>query len=114
MYATGTEEFEEMVEEFRSLPQKAYKESIEKFLERKQEWAKLFRMELLMRGHHTNNFAEATMRILKDIILERVKAYNVVALVDYIVNVWEDTWKGEFSTFLISLTTDQTFCMKAS
>lgn len=42
MYATGTEEFEEMVEELRSLPQEAYKERIEKFLEKKRIMGEAF------------------------------------------------------------------------
>lgn len=89
MYARTVEQFEESISDFKmQVGHEGYEERIEDFLERKEEWAKLFRDYLIMRGHHTNNLAEATMRILKDIILERVKAYNVVALLDYTINVW--------------------------
>lgn len=89
MYARSTEEFEESIDAFKTEVQhEGFKKRIIKFLDRKEEWAKICRDHLIMRGHHTNNLAEATMRILKDIILERIKAYNVVALVDYIINVW--------------------------
>ena len=40
-----------------------------------------FRTELPVRGNHTNNFAEAQFLVLKDIILRRVKEYNVVGLI---------------------------------
>ena len=42
---------------------------------------------MINRGHNTNNYAEATFRIVKDIILTRLKAYNSPALLDYIVVV---------------------------
>ena len=31
-----------------------------------------------MRGNHTNNYVEAGMRILKEIIFGRIKAYNLI------------------------------------
>ncbi len=36
-----------------------------------------------MCGHSTNNLCEATMRIYKDHILGRVKAHNLVALIQF-------------------------------
>lgn len=50
----------------------------------------LFRSDLTTRSHNTNNFAEASIRVLKDIVLQRCKAYNVVALIDFVASVWED------------------------
>ncbi|KAL3174057.1 hypothetical protein MRX96_011798 [Rhipicephalus microplus] len=44
---------------------------------------------MLTRGHNTNNSAEATIHVLKDIILNRVEAFNAVALVDSVALVWE-------------------------
>jgi len=94
MYARTTEELEESILEFEdSTPHEGYRKRVKEFLERKEEWVSLFRDNLLMRGHHTNNFSEATIRILKDVILQRVKAYNVVALINYIVTVWENYMK---------------------
>lgn len=91
MYAVDTETFETAVEEFKGkCSHEKYKDRIVKFLDRKKEWAKIFRKDLLSRGHHTNNYVEASIRILKDIILCRTKAYNAVALVAFVANVWED------------------------
>lgn len=47
------------------------------------------RLGLITRGHNTNNYAEATIRLLKDEVLGRQKAYNVVAFVDLVATVWE-------------------------
>lgn len=51
---------------------------------------RLYRLNVLYRSHETNNHAEATVRIIKDIVLGRTKAYNTVALVDFIINVGEE------------------------
>ena len=48
-----------------------------------------YRNEVITRGHETNIYAEATVRLLKDIMLDRRKAFIVVALVGYIVDVLE-------------------------
>lgn len=48
----------------------------------KEKWALAYRDEKI-RGHHTNNFSEANIRIFKDVVLSRVKAYNVISLVDF-------------------------------
>lgn len=60
-----------------------------KFYERKDEWILLSRQKLLTRQYNTNNFAEANVRILKDIVLCRTKAFNVVALTDFCISMWE-------------------------
>lgn len=49
----------------------------------------LFRSNFLTSGPNTNNFAEAPIRILKDMGLRRRKAYNAAALVDLVVDIWE-------------------------
>jgi len=62
----------------------------EKNYNRKEQWIKLYRLHILYRNHETNNYAEASIRVIKDILLCRTKAYNAVALVDFIVNVGEN------------------------
>ncbi|KAL5246177.1 hypothetical protein ACI65C_013585 [Semiaphis heraclei] len=62
----------------------------ENYFKRKNEWVLMFRRDIITRGNNTNNYAEACIRILKEIILNRTKAYNVVALVEFICYVWED------------------------
>ena len=49
------------------------------------EWAVCYRQELAIRGNNTNNFVEAAMRILKDKVVERVRAYNPIQLLDFMI-----------------------------
>ncbi|KAL2096943.1 hypothetical protein ACEWY4_006150 [Coilia grayii] len=51
---------------------------------RPEEWAICLQSGLPTRGHHTNNFAEGAMRVLKDKVLHRLKAYNITQLVDFV------------------------------
>lgn len=45
-------------------------------------------------GPQTNNFAEASIRILKDIVLSRTKAFNTVALAESVGEIMEKYFKG--------------------
>jgi len=45
------------------------------YWKRRNEWATCFRSGETMRGINTNNYAESGIRILKDIVFRRVKAY---------------------------------------
>lgn len=68
--------------------------------DRKQEWALAWRCEEpRFRGNHTNNFSEATVMIFKDVILERSKAYNAVALIDFICDPLEEHYKDRLIDF---------------
>ena len=60
-----------------------WKGRIETYWSRKERWCLAFRSPV-QRGHHTNNFSEVTVRLFKDIVLSRAKAYNAVALVDFV------------------------------
>lgn len=94
MYAVTTEDLEEAIKVFENANKyPKHKERVKKYLERKVEWVKVFRRDIIHRGHETNNFAEASIRILKDIILSRTKAFNVVAMVEFIVDPWETYFK---------------------
>ena len=46
-----------------------------------------------MRGINTNNYAESGIRILKDIVFRRVKAYNLVQLFEFITVTFELYYK---------------------
>ena len=48
----------------------------------KKDFALCFRYSLLVRGNQTNNFVESQFLVLKDVLLRRVKEYNVVGLFD--------------------------------
>ncbi|KAE8742487.1 hypothetical protein FOCC_FOCC011982 [Frankliniella occidentalis] len=97
MYAEYTEELEEeALAALDACSSGSYKKHLEKdLLGIKEEWVKLFRCDVLNRGHHTNNYAEACIRVLKDIILSRTKAYNVTAMVDFIAKVWETYFESK-------------------
>jgi len=51
-------------------------------------------------GHQTNNFSEVNVRIFKDIVLSRNKAYNAVALVDFICISLEEYYLRRLRTFV--------------
>lgn len=68
-------------------------------LEIKEEWGLCFRQNLITRGHNTNNYSETSIRIIKDIVLQRTKAFNAVALVDYYCSVWEPYCKVRLMNF---------------
>ena len=64
-------------------------EKLHQAYERKQEWAIAFRCNMLTRGNHTNNYAESGIRIIKDQIFERTKAYNLVQMFHFFTTTYE-------------------------
>ncbi|KAF0295676.1 hypothetical protein FJT64_006855 [Amphibalanus amphitrite] len=67
----------------------ALKRYMEGLIERRAEWAIAYRQGSALRGNHTNNYAEATMCIIKDIVMNRCKARNaceLIMLMDEIYN----------------------------
>jgi hypothetical protein len=67
---------------------------------RMTEWAVCFRKKLSIHGYNTNNIIESSIRIFKDIVLQRCKAYNAAALVDFIFQVLEDYHKRRLIKFV--------------
>ncbi|XP_070382506.1 uncharacterized protein [Dermacentor albipictus] len=72
-----------------ALPYPSYVQRVEAFLQREHEWVLLYRAGIVTRGQNTNNYSEASVRILKDVILSRTKAYNAVALIEFVMTNWE-------------------------
>ena len=66
-----------------------FSERVELFLDREREWVLLHQLDVVNRCNNTNNFAEATIHILKDVILGRQTAFNTVAFVEFCTAVWE-------------------------
>ncbi|KAL3247526.1 hypothetical protein MRX96_056959 [Rhipicephalus microplus] len=87
MYADIAEKLEAASAELKALQHDAFVSRVLTFLRRQEEWVQLYRLDELTRGHNTNNFAEATILVLKDIILNRVEAFNAVAFVDSVAVV---------------------------
>ncbi|XP_077546095.1 uncharacterized protein LOC144158816 [Haemaphysalis longicornis] len=90
LYATDQEQLEAAIENLRTLPHQEYIKRVKKFLGCQEEWVVMHRAGLMTRGHNTNNYSESSMRILKDIVLCRKKAYNAVALTEYTAVEWEE------------------------
>ncbi len=61
--------------------------------EKRSFWAHCFRTALLIRGNHTNNYAEAGIKILKELVFGRVKAYNLVQMFYFVVETLELYYK---------------------
>jgi hypothetical protein len=92
MYADTHIKLEAATEMIESLSDKypRFVKRLQDNLDRSAEWVKLFRLNIpSTRNNNTNNYAEASIRIMKDVLLHRTKAFNVVALVEYLTNSWE-------------------------
>ena len=57
--------------------------------ERRREWAICYRDSICTRGINTNNYAEAGIRILKDIVFQRIRAYDLVQVFEFIAVTFE-------------------------
>ena len=57
--------------------------------ENEEEWAIAHRYDITMRGKHTNNYSEASVRILKDCVFERTRAYNLVQMFQFLSKTLE-------------------------
>lgn len=75
MYADTPESLEATKQELHSQQHAGYVNRVRTFMEKEAEWVLLFRLHFKTRGHNTNNYSEAPIRILKDIVLSRTKAF---------------------------------------
>ncbi|XP_065207575.1 uncharacterized protein LOC135836577 [Planococcus citri] len=66
----------------------------------KEKWCLAYRKGLT--GHHTNNYAEISIRLFKENVLNRVKAYNFIALLDFIASTMELFYKRKLREFFNS------------
>lgn len=65
---------------------------LQDYWETREKWCLAWR-DVTCHGHHTNNFSEITVRIFKDTVLSRVKAYNVIALIDFVCTTLEEYYR---------------------
>ena len=72
---------------------------LSKLWKRRLEWCISERLDLLTRGNNTNNITEASIRILKDVILQRCKAFNACALVDFITSIYENYFQRRIISY---------------
>jgi len=87
-----------------------YLNYVEKLWKRNTEWCLCFRSKLAIRGNNTNNIVEASIRVFKDIVLERCKAFNMCALADFISTVFERYHKVRLINFANKRTTKNQLC----
>lgn len=94
LFATDPEEAVKLYEELtgdeyaKTMP--ALLNHLSNLWKRRLEWCVSERLDLLTRGNNTNNITEASIRILKDVILQRCKAFNACALVDFMTSIFEN------------------------
>lgn len=70
---------------------------IKNYERRYQEWAMCYRKTLLTRGNDTNNYCEATFKVLKEKILHRMKAFSIVQMFDYLTSTFERYYERRIS-----------------
>jgi len=95
VYAKDKTNFDDAVEQILAKKKDFLKfvKRFEDYLKRKEEWAIYARLEICLRGHDTNNFAEASIKIMKEAVMQRMRAFNPVALIEFIIGPLEDYYK---------------------
>lgn len=68
---------------------KKLKKHLTSLWNRREEWCLAYRSNILTRGNNTNNYCKSSIRIFKDVVLQRCKVFNMCALVDLIANTFE-------------------------
>lgn len=68
-------------------------------------WCMVYRNNLLLRSTNTNNYTEVTFRLLKDIALDRTKAFNLTQLIDFILRNFESYYKQRVLDLIMGRTT---------
>ena len=93
VYAENEDQLEELYSKMKQCQiAKCYPQflsHVESLWPRRKEWAHCYRKWLLLQGNHTNNYSEACMKILKELIFSRVKAYNMVQVFHFISEILE-------------------------
>ena len=87
-----------------------YLQHIQTLWPRRHEWAHCYRKYILIRGNHTNNFAEAGIKILKEIVFSRVKAYNSVQPFHFLT----ETLESYYCRKLLSVSNNRLCCSSIS
>jgi hypothetical protein len=98
LYAKSEEIFEETYGELLDEMDEIYPQAFNYFeglYQERKSFALCFRTSLLVRGNQTNNFVESQFLVLKDVILGRVKEYNLVALFDRLTVDLENHYKDK-------------------
>ncbi|XP_065218759.1 uncharacterized protein LOC135844466 [Planococcus citri] len=65
----------------------------------REEWALCFWKDGVVRVNDTNSYAESAMRILKEKIFHRKRAFNVIQLIDFILTRLDNYYKRKMIDF---------------
>src|SRR6218665_111690 len=68
------------------------------YWEVRQLWCMVW-WDSTMLGHNTNNYCESTIRLHKDIVLGRCRAYSIVTFVDFTCTIMEDYYCSRLRLF---------------
>lgn len=100
LYASDKTSSEEMYEACLSngLDFPEWVEYVKYYWKFKEKWCLCYR-DYRVRGSHTNNYSEAAIRVMKDQVLSRVKAYNLISLIDFICTGLEEVYITRFTEF---------------
>ncbi|XP_071484474.1 uncharacterized protein [Diadema antillarum] len=95
IFATSSQEADELFASSMADPElhKSFKDYLQSAYSRKSQWACLYRTELPLRGNLTNNYCESAMRLLKDRVLSRTKAFNIAQLADFLSSHLQDYYE---------------------
>ncbi|KAJ2952467.1 hypothetical protein O0L34_g6778 [Tuta absoluta] len=103
MYADTMQEAEmrtsELLNEEKVKTNKKLEKHITNLWERREEWCLAYRSDILTRGNNTNNYCESSIRIFKDVVLQRCKVFNMCALLDFVANTFESYHKKRLIQF---------------
>ena len=93
VYAPSVQLLQQRYDEFKKNPTVLkyphFLQHIQSLFPRCQEWALCYLTKLPVRGNHTNNYAEASIGILKELIFSRIKAYNLVQMFQFMTEALE-------------------------
>ena len=56
---------------------------------RRQQWVICYRSNIITRGNNTNNISEAGIKIVKELIFGRIKAYNLIQMFQFVTEGFE-------------------------
>ena len=90
--------FEETVSSYTAQKYPNWVSRLGLYWSRRDRWCLAWR-SAAHRGQHTNNYSEVTVRLFKDIVLLRAKAYNAVALVDFVCTTMENYYRNRLLDF---------------
>ncbi|KAE9531995.1 hypothetical protein AGLY_010197 [Aphis glycines] len=118
MYSPNEIEAKVMMDELCNDKSTLFSKHMMTYRNRMLEWCICYRTQFPTHGHNANNIVEAPIRVFKDIVLERCKAFNSAILFDFICKILEDYHKKcliKFSLFRVTKfeIIFQNFCNKA-